>query len=226
MLDMIGSNQLDMCPKGFRDWNATDSSLDRDQDGCHDEEEDDDDDGDGFADIFDLCPRGLVGPVLPSQDFDSDGCVDGEEDVDDDADGVLNDADICPRTPLSTIVNGAGCSAEQADTDADGVLNDADLCPSTPLGEKVDTDGCKVIEIENKSEGSESSFGIIGTHSPLALAGCGCDLQTGKGAFKPAATKAVPTLETQPLLWQSRRRSSSINKAGGIATPAFPVSSS
>ncbi|MGA0332055.1 MAG: thrombospondin type 3 repeat-containing protein [Candidatus Poseidoniaceae archaeon] len=202
MLDMIGSNQLDMCPKGYRDWNASDTSLDRDQDGCHDEEEDDDDDGDGFADIFDLCPRGLVGPVLPSQDFDSDGCVDGEEDVDDDADGVLNDADICPRTPLSTIVNGAGCSAEQADTDADGVLNDADLCPSTPLGEKVDSDGCKVIEIENKSEGSESSFGINQILILLALALAGV---AGYMTFKPVKApssqpqqKAVPTLETQP----------------------------
>jgi hypothetical protein len=202
MLDMIGSNQLDMCPKGYRDWNATDTSLDRDQDGCHDEEEDDDDDGDGFADIFDLCPRGLVGPVLPSQDFDSDGCVDGEEDVDDDADGVLNEADICPRTPLSTIVNGAGCSAEQADTDSDGVLNDADLCPSTPLGEKVDSDGCKVIEMENKSEGSESSFGINQVLILLALALAGV---AGYMTFKPVKApssqpqqKAVPTLETQP----------------------------
>ena len=86
MLDMVGSIQLDMCPKGFRDWDATDASLDHDQDGCHDGEEDTDDDGDGFDDIFDLCPRGLVGPVLPSQDFDGDGCVDGEEDVDDDQD--------------------------------------------------------------------------------------------------------------------------------------------
>ena len=49
-----------------------------DQDGCHDDQEDDDDDNDGFLDTVDLCPRGLVEPVLPSQDFDTDGCVDGE----------------------------------------------------------------------------------------------------------------------------------------------------
>ena len=47
--------------KRIQGFDATNTSLDRDQDGCHDEEEDDDDDGDGFADIFDLCPRGLVG---------------------------------------------------------------------------------------------------------------------------------------------------------------------
>ena len=202
MLDMIGSNQLDMCPKGYRDWNATDASLDRDQDGCHDDEEDEDDDGDGFDDIFDLCPRGLVGPVLPSQDFDSDGCVDGEEDVDDDADGVLNEADICPRTPLSTVVDGAGCSSQQADTDSDGILNDDDLCPSTPLGEQVDADGCTVIVVENKGESTESSFGI---NQVLILIAIALACVAGYFTFKPVKAptsqpqqKAVPTLETEP----------------------------
>ena len=202
MLDMIGSNQLDMCPKGYRDWNATDVSLDRDQDGCHDDEEDEDDDGDGFNDIFDLCPRGLVGPVLPSQDFDSDGCVDGEEDVDDDADGVLNEADICPRTPLSTVVDGAGCSSQQADTDSDGILNDDDLCPSTPLGEQVDSDGCTVIIVENEGKSTESSFGI---NQALILVAIALACVAGYFTFKPVKAptnqpqqKAVPTLETEP----------------------------
>ena len=202
MIDMVGSSQFDMCPKGFRDWAATNTSLDRDQDGCHDDEEDTDDDGDGFDDIFDLCPQGLVGPVLPSQDFDADGCVDGVEDIDDDADGVLNEIDVCPRTPLSTIVDGAGCSAQQADTDSDGVLNDDDLCPSSLLGEKVDEDGCTVIEIENKSEGSESSFGINQILILLALALAGV---AGYMTFKPVNAptagpqqKTVPTLESEP----------------------------
>jgi len=201
MLDMVGSNQLDMCPKGYRDWVATNESLDHDQDGCHDDEEDDDDDGDGFDDIFDLCPRGLVGPVLPSQDFDSDGCVDGAEDVDDDADGVLNDDDLCPRTPLSTVVDGAGCSAEQADTDSDGVLNDDDLCPSSALGEKVDEDGCMVIELENKGEDTESSFGINQVLILLALLLAGV---AGYMTFKPvhaptseSQQKTVPSVETE-----------------------------
>ena len=201
MLDMVGSNQLDMCPKGYRDWAATNASLDHDQDGCHDEEEDADDDGDGFDDIFDLCPRGLVGPVLPSQDFDSDGCVDGAEDVDDDADGVLNDADVCPRTPLSTVVDGAGCSAEQADTDSDGVLNEDDLCPSSALGEKVDEDGCMIIELENKGEDTESSFGINQVLILLALLLAGV---AGYMTFKPvhaptseSQQKTVPSVETE-----------------------------
>ena len=205
MLDMIGSNQLDMCPKGYRDWAATNASLDHDQDGCHDDEEDADDDGDGFDDIFDLCPRGLVGPVLPSQDFDADGCVDGEEDVDDDADGVLNEADVCPRTPLSTVVDGAGCSAQQADTDSDGVLNEVDLCPSSALGEVVDEQGCKVIEVEKKSEKESSSFGLNQVLILLAIALAGV---AGYITFKPVKTpssgpeqKAVPVLETgsQPV---------------------------
>jgi hypothetical protein len=202
MLDMVGSTQLDMCPKGYRGWSATDVTLDHDQDGCHDDEEDPDDDGDGFDDIFDLCPRGLVGPVLPSQDFDADGCVDGEEDIDDDADGVLNEADICPRTPLSTIVNGVGCSAQQADTDSDGVLNNADLCPSSTLGEVVDEQGCKVIVVDTKADESESSVGInqILIFLALALAGV-AGYMTFKPVNAPSQTsqqKNVPALETEP----------------------------
>ena len=198
-LDMIGSSQFDMCPKGYRDWAANNLSLDHDQDGCHDEEEDADDDDDGFEDVFDLCPRGLVGPVLPSQDFDADGCVDGSEDIDDDADGVLNEADICPRTPLSTTVNGVGCSAQQADTDSDGVLNEADLCPSTALGEMVDEQGCTVILVETEASESESSFGINQFLILLALALAGV---AGYMTFKPVKSptnqpqqKTVPTLE-------------------------------
>ena len=105
--------------------------LDHDQDGCHDDEEDADDDGDGFDDIFDLCPRGLVGPVTFTN-FDADGCVDGKKTLMM-MRMVFSMRRCCPRTPLSTVVDGAGCSAQQADTDSDGVLNDADLCPSSAL---------------------------------------------------------------------------------------------
>ena len=140
--------------------------------------------------------------MLPSQDFDSDGCVDGEEDVDDDADGVLNEVDICPRTPLSTVVDGAGCSSQQADTDSDGILNDDDLCPSTPLGEQVDADGCTVIVVENKGESTESSFGI---NQVLILIAIALACVAGYFTFKPVKAptnqpqqKAVPTLETEP----------------------------
>ena len=214
MLDMVGSNQFDMCPKGYRNWAASNVSLDRDQDGCHDDEEDADDDGDGFEDIFDLCPRGLVGPVLPAQDFDADGCVDGVEDVDDDADGVLNDADICPRTPLSTLVDGVGCSAQQADTDSDGVLNDVDLCPSTPLGEVVDAQGCKAIEPEVKSEETESSFGINQILLLLALALAGVAAYM---TFKPIkGASSAPEQKTVPVL-ESENESNDVGSQGGNA---------
>ena len=132
---------------------------------------------------------------MPSQDFDSDGCVDGVEDVDDDADGVLNEADICPRTPLSTIVDGAGCSAQQADTDSDGVLNDNDLCPSSPLGEKVDADGCKQVEVESISEDSESSFGINQVLILIALVLAGV---AGYMTFKPVKAPVVSPQKTIP----------------------------
>ena len=120
--------------------------------------------------------------------------------MDDDADGVLNEVDICPRTPLSTVVDGAGCSSQQADTDSDGILNDDDLCPSTPLGEQVDADGCTLIVIENKGESSESSFGI---NQVLILVAIALACVAGYFTFNPVKApanqpqqKEVPTLET------------------------------
>ena len=207
MLDMIGSNQLDMCPKGYWNWNSSNTSLDLDQDGCHDEFEDEDDDGDGFEDISDLCPSGLVGPVLPSQDFDTDGCVDDAEDIDNDADGVLNEEDLCPRTPLdTTIVDGSGCSPQQADTDSDGILNTNDLCPSTTLGEVVDEQGCTVIVAEPKAEQPESSFGFNQILMILAFILIGVAAYMGSRSVKPPTQisheKPVPTPDAEPKALQ------------------------
>ena len=101
---------------------------------------------------------------------------------------------------MSTIVDGAGCSAQQADTDGDGVLNGADLCPSSALGEIVDEQGCKVIEVEKKSEKESSSFGLNQMLILLAIALAGV---AGYITFKPVKTaspspeqKIVPVLET------------------------------
>ena len=174
------------CVRRAIGWNSSNTSLDLDQDGCHDEFEDEDDDGDGFEDAYDLCPSGLVGPVLPSQDYDTDGCVDDVEDIDNDADGVLNEGDICPRTPLdTTIVDGSGCSPQQADTDSDGILNTNDLCPSTTLGEVVDEQGCTVIAAEPKAEQPESSFGFNQILMILAFILIVFAAYMGSRSFKP-----------------------------------------
>jgi len=198
VLDMMGSTPIDDCPKGVIGWDSSDRNLDWDEDGCHDDGEDDDDDNDGFDDDYDLCPRGLIGPVLPSLDADADGCVDGVEDVDDDADGVLNEADLCPRTPLSTIVDGDGCSVQQADSDSDGVLNADDLCPVSIAGEEVDEDGCKVIDnTDASSGGDESSFGINQILIVLALL---LALVAGFMTFKPIKPQSSP--KTMPAVPQ------------------------
>jgi hypothetical protein len=206
VLDMMGSTPIDDCPKGVIGWDSSDRNLDWDEDGCHDDGEDDDDDNDGFDDDYDLCPRGLIGPVLPSLDADADGCVDGVEDVDDDADGVLNEADLCARTPLSTIVDGDGCSAQQADSDSDGVLNADDLCPVSITGEEVDEDGCKVIlNTDASSGGDESSFGInqilIGLALLLALVAGFMTFKPIKPQSAPKTMPAVPQpIEQQPMV--------------------------
>ena len=101
----------------------------------------------------------------------------------------------------STIVDGAGCSAQQADTDSDGVLNDNDLCPSSPLGEKVDADGCKLVEVESISEDSESSLGINQVLILIALVLAGV---AGYMTFKPVKApvvspqKTIPPVATEP----------------------------
>jgi len=203
VLDMMGTTPIDQCPKGVIGWDSSDRSLDWDEDGCHDDGEDDDDDNDGFEDVLDLCPRGLIGPVLPAQDADADGCVDGVEDIDDDADGVLNEADLCPRTPLSTIVDGDGCSAQQADSDSDGVLNADDLCPVSVAGVEVDSDGCQIIVNNEASSGEESSsFGINQILIILALL---LAIVAGFMTFKPVkpqnVAKSLPATP-QPIVQQ------------------------
>ena len=203
-LDMMGSTPIDECPKGVIGWNSSDRTLDWDQDGCHDDEEDTNDDNDGFEDVYDLCPRGLIGAVMSTDDADGDGCVDGVEDIDDDADGVLNEVDLCVRTPLSTIVDGDGCSALQADSDSDGVLNADDLCPVTAVGDQVDSDGCKIIENNDVSSGDEaSSFGINQILIVLALL---LAIVAGFMTFKPikpqTASKSLPAVP-QPMVQQS-----------------------
>ena len=198
VLDMMSSTPIDQCPKGVIGWNSSDRDLDWDQDGCHDDGEDADDDNDGFEDVFDICPRGLIGSVLPSQDADADGCVDGVEDIDDDADGVLNEADLCARTPLSTIVDGDGCSALQADSDSDGVLNANDLCPVTIAGDEVDSDGCKVVVNNQASSGEDSSsFGINQILIVLALL---LAIVAGFMTFKPVKPQSAP--KTMPAVPQ------------------------
>ena len=141
---------------------------------------------------------------MSTDDADGDGCVDGVEDIDDDADGVLNEVDLCVRTPLSTIVDGDGCSASQADSDSDGVLNADDLCPVTAVGDQVDSDGCKIIVNNDVSSGDEaSSFGINQILIVLALL---LAIVAGFMTFKPikpqTASKSLPAVP-QPMVQQS-----------------------
>ena len=114
------------------------------------------------------------------------------EDVDDDADGVLNEVDLCARTPLSTIVDGDGCSALQADSDSDGVLNADDLCPVTLAGDEVDSDGCKLIVNNDASSGEESSsFGINQILIVLTLL---LAIVAGFMTFKPVKPQSAPKI--------------------------------
>ena len=67
--------------------------------------------------------------------------------ADADRDGVPDERDQCPHTPLHTIVDGNGCSADQRDSDGDGVPNGNDQCPGTAPGAVVNTNGCSVPQL-------------------------------------------------------------------------------
>ena len=132
---------IDQCPLGEINWNANNSSLDLDWDGCKDSTEDDDDDNDGLEDSLDSCPRGATNWSSWNyyEDYDSDGCQDFSEDLDDDNDGVLDVDDIC-QAPYSNLgwysdsitdYDGDGCLdvSEDYDDDNDGVTDTYDNCP-------------------------------------------------------------------------------------------------
>lgn len=160
-------NESDNCPNGPEvNWDPSDTSINRDQDGCKDATEDTDDDADGIDDITDLCDD--IGDKMgwtsnSVRDHDADGCHDTEEDDDDDNDAVPDTDDDCPRgwfnwsTSPSTDHDTDGCAdeGEDDDDDNDGMndldLNDAplDQCPkgdlnwiSSPTTDR-DGDGCR-----------------------------------------------------------------------------------
>ncbi len=124
---------LDDCQFGYIGWDSTNSSLDHDEDGCHDDIEDLDDDNDGIFDVLDNCPRGLANwTSTPELDQDGDGCHDAEEDLDDDEDGIEDDVDNCPLTANPGQENYDGDSQGDIcdiDDDQDGVIDQYDDCP-------------------------------------------------------------------------------------------------
>ena len=112
-------------------WDPSDTSINRDQDGCKDSTEDTDDDADGIDDFADLCDD--IGDKMgwtsnSVRDHDADGCHDTEEDDDDDNDAVPDTDDSCPRgwfnwsTSPSTDHDTDGCADEGEDDDDDNDL--------------------------------------------------------------------------------------------------------
>tara|TARA_B000000532_G_scaffold153428_1_gene123232 strand:- start:11895 stop:15590 length:3696 start_codon:yes stop_codon:yes gene_type:complete len=160
-------NEEDNCPNGPEvNWDPTDNSINRDQDGCKDSTEDTDDDADGIDDFSDLCDDigDKMGWISNSvRDHDSDGCHDAEEDDDDDNDAIPDAVDDCPRgwfnwsasTTTDHDTDGCADNGEDDDDDNDG-MNDYDFddlpldqCPKGDLGwtssptTDRDGDGCR-----------------------------------------------------------------------------------
>ena len=148
----------DNCPTGDMNW-VSNSTTDRDNDGCQDSGEDSDDDDDGIGDASDLChPTGLLNWTSNSwTDHDADGCKDDVEDSDDDNDGIADISDYCPHGNLDWSSNSTtdhdsdGCydDSEDYDDDDDGVPDSSDVCSFGDLGWLSNTttdhdfDGCQ-----------------------------------------------------------------------------------
>ncbi len=149
---------VDNCPQGDMNWTSN-STTDRDVDGCQDSGEDIDDDDDGIIDTLDVChPTGLLNWTSDgTTDHDSDGCKDDVEDTDDDNDGIADISDSCSHGDLDWLSNSTtdhdsdGCQdiAEDQDDDDDAVLDTQDDCPEGDIGwtsdggTDHDMDGCQ-----------------------------------------------------------------------------------
>ena len=149
---------FDNCPQGDMNWTSN-SSTDRDNDGCQDSGEDNDDDDDGVTDNLDMChPTGLLNwTSSPTTDHDGDGCNDASEDLDDDNDGTQDTLDLCFNGEINWVTNATsdhdsdGCRdlTEDLDDDNDAVLDIQDDCPIGDIGwtsnggTDHDMDGCQ-----------------------------------------------------------------------------------
>ena len=163
---------FDNCPQGDMNWTSN-TSTDRDNDGCQDSGEDLDDDDDGITDNTDLChPTGALNWTSNSAtDHDSDGCNDILEDSDDDNDGTLDNVDLCSTGEINWIANltsdhdGDGCkdSTEDGDDDNDGIIDQLDDCQRGDTGwfsnssTDHDIDGCQ-DSLEDQDDDGDSAL--------------------------------------------------------------------
>ena len=163
---------VDNCPQGDMNWTSN-STTDRDVDGCQDSGEDTDDDDDGVVDTLDVChPTGLLNWTSSSTtDHDSDGCKDDAEDNDDDNDGIADISDACSHGDLDWLSNSTtdhdsdGCQdiAEDADDDNDAVFDSQDDCPIGDIGwisdgaTDHDMDGCQ-DSLEDQDDDGDSAI--------------------------------------------------------------------
>ena len=133
---------------------------------------DSDDDNDGYLDVNDNCPRGMMGWTPgASTDADSDGCH-FSEDLDNDNDGIEDSLDDCDSpansftsTPI-TDYDGDGCrdSTEDDDDDNDNILDVNDNCiksvnNSDVLTNDTDSDGCG-DSVEDYDDDNDGVFDV------------------------------------------------------------------
>ena len=133
---------------------------------------DSDDDNDGYLDINDNCPRGMINWTPgASTDADSDGCH-FSEDLDNDNDGIEDSLDDCDSpansftsTPI-TDYDGDGCrdSTEDDDDDNDNILDTNDNCiksmnNSDVLTNDTDSDGCG-DSVEDYDDDNDGVFDV------------------------------------------------------------------
>ena len=147
-LDGVGSLN-DNCELGQTGWTSN-TSNDKDGDGCLDDVEDDDDDGDGILDDVDSCPRGETGWISDlGTDPDGDGCrVDFEGPFvagDMDSDGVQDDVDLDPADPNRRFAPQFGTTIEDLPVNASMPRMNLTGAPLLPMlgddaGEHLDED--------------------------------------------------------------------------------------
>lgn len=152
-IDMDGVNKsIDNCIFTDVQYWSSNSSSDRDSDGCRDFDEDQDDDNDGYNDTIDDCPQGELdwNTSNVTINHDNDGCHDILEDLDDDNDQILDEFDDCQNGSIGWIstnqtdYDSDGCRDfdEDNDDDNDGINDLDDDCPKEFGNSTMDRVGC------------------------------------------------------------------------------------